>query len=62
MQRRAQLTRTTILARAAEQFDRHGYTHAALHEIAGVSHATKGGLYFHFRSKRTSPGRRLTSV
>ncbi|WP_186301303.1 TetR family transcriptional regulator [Rhodococcus sp. WB9] len=40
------------MARAAEQFDRHGYTHAALHEITGVSHAAKGGLYFHFRSER----------
>ncbi|WP_172653008.1 hypothetical protein [Rhodococcus opacus] len=38
MQRRAQLARTTILAWAAEQFDRHGYTHAALHDITRVPH------------------------
>ncbi|WP_054247526.1 ScbR family autoregulator-binding transcription factor [Rhodococcus opacus] len=50
-QRRAHLTRSALLQRAAEEFDRHGYVLATLNSISGKSSTTKGGLYFHFPTK-----------
>ncbi|ELB88219.1 TetR family transcriptional regulator [Rhodococcus wratislaviensis IFP 2016] len=50
-QRRAHLTRSALLQRAAEEFDRHGYVLATLNAISGKSSTTKGGLYFHFPTK-----------
>jgi len=50
-QSRAHLTRSALLQRAAEEFDRHGYVLATLTAISGKSDTTKGGLYFHFPTK-----------
>ena len=50
-QRRAHLTRSALLQRAAEEFDCHGYVHATLNAISGKSYTTKGGLFFHFPTK-----------
>ncbi|MBC2644546.1 MULTISPECIES: ScbR family autoregulator-binding transcription factor [unclassified Rhodococcus (in: high G+C Gram-positive bacteria)] len=50
-QKRGQLTRTAVVHRAAEEFDRHGYIHATLQDIVDAVGVTKGGLYFHFTSK-----------
>jgi AcrR family transcriptional regulator len=48
---RAQVTRDTIVAGAAEVFGRRGYGLASIADIATASGVTKGALYFHFPSK-----------
>jgi AcrR family transcriptional regulator len=51
VQKRAIATRQTVLAAAAEVFNRVGYVNAGLQEIISESGVTKGSLYFHFSSK-----------
>ena len=41
-----------MLDAALEVFTSHGYSDAAIDEIARVSETSKGGLYFHFPSKQ----------
>ncbi|MFC9769501.1 ScbR family autoregulator-binding transcription factor [Rhodococcus jostii] len=53
LQQRATITRHTVLLRAAEVFNRNGYSQAALQEIVSHSGVTKGALYFHFSSKES---------
>ena len=48
---RGQLTRNAVVYRAAEEFVRHGYIQARLEDILVGVGTTKGGLYFHFKSK-----------
>ncbi|GAA2819057.1 ScbR family autoregulator-binding transcription factor [Saccharopolyspora taberi] len=50
-QRRAQVTRRTILVAAAEEFDREGYRATPLNAILRRGGVTKGAFYFHFASK-----------
>ncbi len=50
-QARAEITRDSVLAGAAEVFLRLGYANASLSEIIAQSNVTKGALYFHFGSK-----------
>ncbi|GGM11597.1 TetR family transcriptional regulator [Streptomyces fumigatiscleroticus] len=50
-QLRAEQTRTTIIAAAADLFDRHGYESTSLSDIVEHAHVTKGALYFHFAAK-----------
>ncbi|MEU3472707.1 TetR/AcrR family transcriptional regulator [Rhodococcus sp. 05-340-1] len=50
-QARAEITRDTVLAGAANVFLRLGYANASLSEIISQSQVTKGALYFHFGSK-----------
>lgn len=50
-QERAERTRAAILAAAAAEFDEHGYEGARLERIVERTGATKGAVYFHFRSK-----------
>lgn len=52
-QARAVATRATIVAAAAAEFAERGYREASLSRILLRSGATKGALYFHFRSKDT---------
>ncbi|ELB88315.1 TetR/AcrR family transcriptional regulator (plasmid) [Rhodococcus opacus] len=40
-----------MLQRAAEEFDRNGYLHTTTNNITDASYTTRGGLYFHFKSK-----------
>jgi len=51
-QERAERTRAAILDAAAAEFDEHGYEGARLERIVERTGATKGAVYFHFRSKR----------
>ncbi|MFJ1641681.1 ScbR family autoregulator-binding transcription factor [Streptomyces sp. NPDC088256] len=51
MQARSQRTRRRLVHAGAEMFDRNGYAHATLGQIAGAAGMTKGALYFHFASK-----------
>nr|WP_271211686.1 ScbR family autoregulator-binding transcription factor [Rhodococcus wratislaviensis] len=53
MQKRAQITRDTVLQHAAREFASQGYVHATLNGIIGSSGTTKGALHFHFSSKET---------
>src|SRR5215469_5949874 len=48
---RALRTRDALLAAAALVFDRLGYSATRLEDVAIEADATKGALYFHFRSK-----------
>ena len=50
-QQRAERTRVAILDAAAVEFDEHGYEGARLERIVERTGATKGAVYFHFRSK-----------
>jgi AcrR family transcriptional regulator len=50
-QLRAEQTRSTIIAAAADLFDRHGYESTSLSDIVEHAHVTKGALYFHFAAK-----------
>ncbi|AGW42481.1 TetR family transcriptional regulator [Leifsonia xyli subsp. cynodontis DSM 46306] len=50
-QERAERTRSAILDAAAAEFDEHGYEGARLERIVERTGATKGAVYFHFRSK-----------
>lgn len=50
-QERAERTRAAILDAAAAEFDEHGYDGARLERIVERTGATKGAVYFHFRSK-----------
>ncbi|RDV43843.1 TetR/AcrR family transcriptional regulator [Leifsonia sp. ku-ls] len=50
-QERAERTRAAILDAAAAEFDEHGYEGARLERIVDRTGATKGAVYFHFRSK-----------
>jgi AcrR family transcriptional regulator len=49
---RAERSRRAILDAAAPIFAERGYEAASLNEIILASGLTKGGFYFHFRSKR----------
>jgi len=51
LQPRALRTRQAIIQAAAEVFEREGYATATLEEIAQIANATKGSLYFHFKTK-----------
>ncbi|MGB8942191.1 MAG: ScbR family autoregulator-binding transcription factor [Streptomyces sp.] len=51
MQARSERTRRRLIQAGAEVFDRQGYAHATLGEIAATAGMTKGALYFHFASK-----------
>ena len=51
VQERAERTRAAILDAAAAEFDEHGYAGAHLDRIVARTGATKGAVYFHFRSK-----------
>ncbi|WP_314146091.1 TetR/AcrR family transcriptional regulator [uncultured Leifsonia sp.] len=50
-QERAERTRLAILDAAAHEFDELGYEGARLERIVERTGATKGAVYFHFRSK-----------
>jgi AcrR family transcriptional regulator len=50
-QLRAEQTRATIIAAAADLFDRHGYESTSLSDIVEHAQVTKGALYFHFAAK-----------
>ena len=50
-QERAERTRVAILDAAAAEFDEYGYEGARLERIVERTGATKGAVYFHFRSK-----------
>ncbi len=51
VQERSQTRRQRLLEAALEVFAKHGYSDAAIDEIARASETSKGGLYFHFPSK-----------
>lgn len=51
LQQRALRTRDNLLRAAATTFERVGYSAATLEDIVSAAGATKGALYFHFRSK-----------
>lgn len=51
VQERAQLTRTAIIKGAAEVFVERGYAGASLDLIVDRAAVTRGGMYFHFKSK-----------
>lgn len=50
-ERRKELTRTTLVAAAAEVFARKGFVAASLDEIADTAGFTRGAIHFHFDSK-----------
>ena len=52
VQERSRTRRQRVLDAALEVFTSHGYSDAAIDEIARVSETSKGGLYFHFPSKQ----------
>lgn len=54
-QERGRTTRHTLLLQAARLFDERGYDAASLSDILAASGRTKGALYFHLRSKSSSP-------
>lgn len=45
------LTRKRLLEAARAQFERHGYAHTTLEQIARAAGVTRGALYFHFSDK-----------
>ncbi|MFC9835480.1 TetR family transcriptional regulator [Rhodococcus sp. NPDC127530] len=51
IQQRSRGTRNSVLQRAAEEFDRHGYVRTTLEMIIGQSGVGKGAVYHHFSSK-----------
>ena len=50
-QQRAAATRHAMLVAAGEQFALHGYHATSLNDLLSHGPASKGALYFHFRSK-----------
>lgn len=50
-QARAVATRNAIVEAAAAEFIEHGFAGASIADIAQRAGATKGAMYFHFRSK-----------
>lgn len=52
VQDRSCATRQTIIAGAAEVFEKSGYGRASLIQVAERAQVTKGALYFHFASKQ----------
>lgn len=50
-QERALRTRAALLASAAREIDRHGFTGTSVNAILAGSGVTKGAFYFHFTSK-----------
>lgn len=52
LQRRAWVTRQTLLVAAATRFAEVGYHGTSLSEVIAASEVTKGALYFHFSSKQ----------
>jgi len=50
-QARAVATRNAIVAAAAAEFIEHGFAGASIADIAVRAGATKGSMYFHFKSK-----------
>lgn len=50
-QGRARARQRRILDAALRVFSRRGYRDASVDEIAGESHTSKGGVYFHFPGK-----------
>ncbi|WP_436732933.1 ScbR family autoregulator-binding transcription factor [Streptomyces sp. URMC 125] len=52
-QERAVKTREAILYAAAEIFDEYGYSGASVSKIMNRAGVTQGGMYFHFKSKRS---------
>jgi len=48
---RGDLTRDRIITAAATLFSKQGFTNTSLTEILSAADITKGGFYFHFRSK-----------
>ncbi|MET9153814.1 ScbR family autoregulator-binding transcription factor [Streptomyces griseoflavus] len=52
-QERAVRTRELILYAAAEIFDECGYSGASISKIMDRAQVTQGGMYFHFKSKRS---------
>ncbi|MGH4010881.1 MAG: ScbR family autoregulator-binding transcription factor [Pseudonocardiaceae bacterium] len=52
LQRRARVTRRSLLVAAATQFAEVGYHGTSLNEVIAASKVTKGALYFHFASKQ----------
>ena len=51
-QERSRTRRERLLDAALEVFAARGYNESAIDEIARVSQTSKGGVYFHFPSKR----------
>lgn len=52
VQERSKTRRQRLLDAALEVFTSHGYSDAAIDQIARASDTSKGGLYFHFPSKQ----------
>ena len=50
-QQRAVRTRANLLAGAATEFARYGYTSASIIRILDNTACSKGAMYFHFSSK-----------
>jgi AcrR family transcriptional regulator len=48
---KAEETQRRIVAAAAELFAEHGYHSTSLNDVIAAAGSTKGGFYFHFRSK-----------
>ncbi len=48
---KAEETQRRIVAAAAELFAEHGYHATSLNDVIAAAGSTKGGFYFHFRSK-----------
>ncbi|MCZ9635388.1 TetR/AcrR family transcriptional regulator [Rhodococcus sp. BH5] len=53
IQRRAKITRESILDVSAIQFSRTGYAGTSINDILVLSNTTKGALYFHFAKKES---------
>ncbi|MBN3932818.1 TetR/AcrR family transcriptional regulator [Streptomyces verrucosisporus] len=52
-QERAVRTKEVILHAAAEVFDEYGYSGASISKIMERAGVTQGGMYFHFKSKKS---------
>jgi AcrR family transcriptional regulator len=48
---KAEETQRRIVAAAADLFEAHGYHSTSLNDVIAAAGSTKGGFYFHFRSK-----------
>src|SRR5471030_914068 len=48
---RAEETRRRIIDAAVDIFTEHGYHSTSLNDVIAAAGSTKGGFYFHFRSK-----------
>ncbi|MET3289361.1 TetR/AcrR family transcriptional regulator [Brevibacillus fluminis] len=49
--KRDQITRQLILKAALECFSKNGYVNTSLNDIVKISGISKGGIYWHFKSK-----------